>query len=199
MNKLDDNYLENKCNELFDDIDRIRNIIEHIRTFSRDQSSSKLEKLNVNEIIENSLNLIQTQYKNHNVFINLQLSNQIGFTVGNKFKLEQVILNMLSNAKDALEENAIKSKDSQNGKTIKIKTSADKNNIFIEIEDTGTGIPPELQEKIFDPFFTTKSIDKGTGLGLSISYGIIREMKGEISVESEPGEFTRMKISLPKI
>jgi len=199
MNKLDDTYLENKCNELFDDIDRIRNIIEHIRTFSRDQSSSDLEKLNVNEVIKNTLNLIQTQYKNHNVSIKLDFAEQIGFTIGNKFKLEQVILNMLSNAKDALEEKFNNLQNSEEEKIIKIITYSEKNRITIEIEDNGPGIPVELQEKIFDPFFTTKSIDRGTGLGLSISYGIIREMKGEISVESEFGKFTKMIISLPKI
>ena len=199
MHKLDDQYLDNKCNELFKDIERIRTIIEHIRTFSRDQSSSSLERIDPNEVINNSIQLIRTQYRNHDVHLHLDLSEKIGYILGNRFKLEQVVLNMLSNSKDAVDEKFDKIPESRNMKKIKIRTYAENNKINIEIEDNGLGIPDYEKEKIFDPFYTTKSTDKGTGLGLSISYGIIREMEGEISVESESGKFTKMKIKLPRI
>jgi len=199
LHKLDDQYLENKCNVLFEDIERIRNIIEHIRTFSRDQSSSLMEKIDINKVIQNSIRLIQTQYKNHNVELDLDLEKNIGHILGNQFKLEQVILNMLSNSKDSVDEKFKKIPDSEIRKTIKIRTFLDDKKTNIEIEDNGLGIPEKEKEKIFDPFYTTKSTHKGTGLGLSISYGIIKEMEGEISVESEIGEYTKMRIALPKI
>lgn len=199
MNKLDDQYLEDKCNELFNDIDRIRKIIEHIRTFSRDQSSSIMEKVDVNSVIENTIQLIRTQYKNHNIELNLELEKNIGHILGNQFKLEQVILNMLSNAKDSVDEKFEKNADSKTRKSIKIKTYFRKEKINIVIEDNGLGIPADEKEKIFDPFYTTKETDKGTGLGLSISYGIIKEMEGEISVESEIGKYANMRIILPRI
>ena len=199
LHKLDDQYLENKCNELFSDIERIRNIIEHIRTFSRDQSSSSMEKIDINDVIKDSVQLIRTQYKNHNVELNFALEENIGHILGNRFKLEQVILNMLSNSKDAVDEKFEKIKDIKNKKTIGIRTFSEDNKINIEIEDNGLGIPEKEKEKIFDPFYTSKETDKGTGLGLSISYGIIKEMEGEISVESEIGKFTKMRITFPKI
>lgn len=199
LNKLDDEYLENKCNELFEDIERIRNIIDHIRTFSRDQEPSDLVQLNVNETVNDSINLIGTQYKSHNVILKKQLSENIGFTVGNKYKLEQVILNLFSNAKDSLEEKYKNTASSDSDKSITVRTFSDDSYVFIEITDTGNGISKELQQKVFDPFFTTKSINEGTGLGLSISYGIIREMSGQINVESIENEYTKMTISLPKI
>jgi len=197
--KITDEYLIKKINYFQEDINRINHIINHIRTFSRDQTSVLFENIDVNEVCKNALLMMETQYKNHNIKIILDLDNSIGFTVGNKYKLEQVVLNILSNAKDAVDEKYNSVRNSFYQKEIKIKTYQNKESIFLEIEDNGTGIPEEETNNIFDPFFTTKSHEQGTGLGLSISYGIIKEMKGEISVNSELNEYTVMKISLPAV
>ena len=130
-------------------------IIEHIRTFSRDQQDEKFEKVSINEVINNALSLITIQYKNHHINLSLELSADDTFAYGNKYKLEQVILNLLSNAKFAVDEKELNSKIKYYQKRITIRTRADKGKIYISIEDNGTGIPDDVIDNIYDPFFTT--------------------------------------------
>lgn len=198
MDNLSEDYLNNKINALFKDIDRIRQIINHVRIFSRDQDSEMLETVDLNEVIYDALSMVSKQYNNHNIKIKLKLSDSKCFTIGNKYRIEQVILNLLSNAKYAVEERQKLSKNDVYTKIITIKSFEENGHVVFEIEDNGTGIPKKNIDNIFDPFFTTKDVESGTGLGLSITYGIIKEMKGEISVESKSNEFTRMKVALPK-
>jgi PAS domain S-box-containing protein len=191
-------YLEKKFATIFEDIDRIRNIINHIRVFSKDQDVRDFEKIDVNEVIKNALGMVVTQYKNHNVNILLKLSHDVLFSYGNKYKLEQVILNLLSNAKYAIDEKETILNDGSFQKTICIASAKDGKEIKITLEDNGTGIPEKEQINIFDPFFTTKKFEIGTGLGLSISYGILKEMDGQISVDSKNGIYTKMIIVIPE-
>ncbi|MCF8379465.1 MAG: PAS domain S-box protein [Bacteroidales bacterium] len=195
---FDSKYVDRKLNSIFANINRIRDIIDHIRIFSRDQGSVMMQKVNINEVIFNILKLINTQYKNNNIYIELNLDDNIGFTVGSKLKLEQVLLNLLSNAKHALEAHEMENGFDGLKKKIKITTELNKNRIYLGVEDNGTGMDSGTLEKVFDPFFTTKPAMVGTGLGLSIVYGIIKEMNGEISVESQVNEFTRFQILLPR-
>lgn len=198
MDGISEEYLTNKINALFKDIDRIRQIINHVRVFSRDQDSEMLEDVDLNEVIYDALSMVSKQYNNHNIKISLELCKEKCFTIGNKYRIEQVILNLLSNAKYAVEERQSKSKSDLYVKTITIKSYGVNGHVVFEIEDNGTGIPKKNIDNIFDPFFTTKDVESGTGLGLSITYGIIKEMKGQISVDSKLNEFTRVKVSLPK-
>ena len=198
MNGLSEDYLTNKINALFKDIDRIRQIINHVRIFSRDQDSEMLETVNLNEVIYDALSMVSKQYNNHNIKIILKLSDEKCFTIGNKYRIEQVILNLLSNAKYAVEERQKQMKSDAYTKTITIKSYGVNGNVVFEIKDNGTGIPKKNIDNIFDPFYTTKDVESGTGLGLSITYGIIKEMKGEISVDSKVNEFTLIKVALPK-
>ena len=195
---ISQDYLVKKINALFDDIDRIRQIINHVRVFSRDQQVAAIEMVNVKDVIKNALSLVEAQYVNHNVEIDLNLGKKECFTRGNKYRLEQIILNLLSNAKFAVDEKQALINDIEYRKTITINSFSDTDNVYIEIVDNGTGISPETQENIFDPFFTTKDVENGTGLGLSVTYGIVKEMKGEINVESEINKFTKMTVLLPK-
>lgn len=198
-NKITPEYLQTKLESIFQDIDRIRHIINHVRIFSRDQKSVVFEKVDVNESIENALSMVKAQYKNHNIQLTLNLDDDCGFTLGNKYKLEQVVLNLLNNAKDALEERDSEISNPGFQKKITIKTAGIGEKVFITVEDNGTGISDDKIENIFDPFYTTKDPEKGTGLGLSIIYGIIKELKGDISVQSEVNKYTRFKVELPKL
>ncbi|MBC8385686.1 MAG: tetratricopeptide repeat protein [Candidatus Cloacimonetes bacterium] len=197
--QLSRKYLNGKIKNIKEYIQRIDRIIKHIKIFSRDQKSIAIDRIDVNEVIQNALSMVQTQYKNHSIKLETILGNDLGFTKGNKFKLEQVIINLLSNAKDALEEKECKKSNVEFNKKIMIETFSEIDKILIKIEDNGIGIPQENLDNIFDPFFTTKDPEKGTGLGLSIIYGILEEMKGEIRVDSKYNEYTIMKIELPKI
>jgi signal transduction histidine kinase len=193
---LTNDYLNSKVNVLFEDINRIKKIIEHVRTFSRDQQNASVELLKVDEVVKNAVSLINRQYLNHQVDLIVEIPDGEYFTLGNPFRLEQVFLNILSNAKAAVDKR-FNNKDEGYKKVIKLTMKKDDEFIFIDISDNGVGIPKEITDKIFEPFFTTKDKQSGTGLGLSISYGIIKEMNGEIMVESTPSSCTKLRVQLP--
>lgn len=196
--ELTSDYVESKIKFLFKDIERIRKIIEHVRTFSRDQQKTDKEIFDINSVINNTISLINRQYTNHQVDLQFEKPNIKLTTVGNPFKLEQVFLNLLSNAKSAVDKRATQN-DKPFTKQIKISCNTDDKFIYIKVKDNGIGIPMEIIDRIFDPFFTTKDEESGTGLGLSISYGIINEMRGTIEVESIPKTHTEITIKLPLI
>jgi PAS domain S-box-containing protein len=196
--KLTPHYLETKFLSIEDNIKRIRDIIDHIRTFSRDQESFVLDKVNINKAIRKALSMIGVQYRNHNINIKLDLNEEIGFTVGSNLKVEQVILNLLSNSKYALEEKGTIVSEAEFSKEILIKTDSTEHRIILMVEDNGIGIKAKHLARIFDPFFTTKPEGFGTGLGLSIVYGLVKDMRGEILVNSMENKFTKFKITYPR-
>ncbi len=201
--KLDDrniseSYIREKVKLLFDNVDRIKRIIDHVRIFSRTQKPIAFEPVNLNEIISNALQMVGNQYQNQGIVIETELTQNPCTIIGDKYKLEQVVLNLLSNARYAVDEKEKKSADSSYQKRIEIKTWVNEFNACFSVYDNGIGIYPENLEKIFDPFFTTKSEDKGTGLGLSIAYGFIKDILGEIRVDSEEGEFSFFEVIIPK-
>lgn len=191
-------YLKEKLNSLFENVERIKNIIDHIRYFSRTQKPVTYSSVNLNDVVKSALFMVSAQFENHGVTITTSLDENLPHITADKYKLEQVLLNLLSNAKYAVDEKERKSNDSTYRKKIMISTRKDELNVYMSVWDNGTGIPQKIVEKIFDPFFTTKSEDKGTGLGLSISYGFIKDLLGDIRVESEPNEFTLFEISIPR-
>jgi len=199
MNKknLTDQYLTNKVDLLFSHVERIKKIIEHVRIFSRTQKPLLFEKVDINEVVNNSMLMVKTQFEKDNVNIDMILQNDLGFTIGDKYKMEQVVLNLLSNAKYAIDEKA-KNVGSDFEKSIRIATRHDEENIYLDVEDNGIGMNPKTLKKIFDPFFTTKKEEKGTGLGLSITYGLVKDMLGEIKVNSIEQKYTIFEISLPR-
>ncbi|MDD2277950.1 MAG: tetratricopeptide repeat protein [Bacteroidales bacterium] len=196
---LSDNYLKEKINLMFDNVDRIKKIIEHTRTFSRSHKSASFERVDVNEMINNALLMVRAHFKKNSITLNLSLSDAIRPVVADKFKLEQVVLNLLSNAKHAVDEKAKTFPDPiEYNKIVEVNTWDDEEFVYISVYDNGHGIKKKDLEMIFDPFFTTKKQDKGTGLGLSISYGFIKDILGDIIVESEEGAFTKFEVKIPK-
>jgi len=134
--------------------------------------------------------LIGVQLATHGIDVSLVLADALPDMNGNPFQYEQVLLNLLSNARDAVEERKVRDAESDRSDPlpgrIRISTRQADNQVVLEVEDNGIGIPPGIEERVFDPFFTTKAPGKGTGLGLSLSYGIIREMGGRILLERRP-------------
>jgi PAS domain S-box-containing protein len=190
-------YLSRKFSIISQNINKIRELIDHVRTFSRDQGTIMFEQVEVNQVINNALSMINSQLRNHHIHVSTELADISGYTLGNPSRLEQVIMNLLSNSRDALEEKEMKIGFRDQQMKISIKTTINDEKIIIRVWDNGIGISPDNIQKIFNPFFTTKSSGQGTGLGLPIVYGIIREMKGEISARSEVGSFTEISIILP--
>ncbi len=193
---LPKSYLEKKTQKIYDSIFRIKNIIDHVRVFSRSQDDAISTPFDVNESISNAISMISEQFRNKMIELKVNKDDSLPPVYGNTYQFEQVILNLLNNSKDAIEELASPPGDTID-KKISINTYLFGKQIIIEVKDNGMGIKPEELEKIMLPFYTTKEAGKGTGLGLSISFGIIKEMKGEISFQSELKKGTKVIIKLP--
>ncbi|NNG47825.1 MAG: HAMP domain-containing protein [Deltaproteobacteria bacterium] len=167
---------------------RCKTIIENLMKFAR-QEKVAYETVMVNKVVEETKALLDHQLGIHQVRLETELSPDLPPITGNANQLQQVLMNLVINAQQAL--------DGQRG-TVRIVTSRSlPDQVEIRVSDTGPGIPEEIQSKLFEPFFTTKPAGKGTGLGLSVTYGIIRDHKGEIRVESEPGEGAVFIIRFP--
>jgi len=199
-NSLNTVKLVQNMNSIEKNTKRMMNIIDHLRTFSR-QTKNEFTLVNVNEIIQDSFLMIGEQLSLRNIEVIKDFSGDIPKVMGDANQLEQVFLNLLANSLDAIESRPeARGGGARLQKKIVITThvSGDaKDTVEILFKDTGIGIPQETLENIFDPFYTTKEVGKGTGLGLSITYGIMQDHKGKIDVaETGPGG-TTFRIRLP--
>jgi C4-dicarboxylate-specific signal transduction histidine kinase len=164
-------------------------IITHLRTFGRAAHVSRVP-VAIKEVIHRSVSLVKEQLRLRQIQLNMDLpEDDDPQVIGNAIRLEQVFINLLTNARDAVAES--------DRKIISISCRVGQQEVVLRFEDTGTGIPPGLEERIFDPFFTTKEVGSGTGLGLSITYGIISDHGGTISVASRPDSGAAFEIRLP--
>ncbi len=187
------NPIRKDLERIIEQSERMSNIIKSIKTFAR-KSDFVMRRVDVNEPLENSLRLLDGQLRLHNIRVSKHLARDLPMIMADSNQLQQVFLNLITNARDA-----ICSLRSLNGGQISVKSflSKDRTNIHIILQDTGCGIPERNLSSIFNPFFTTKLTDKGMGLGLSIVYRIIETHKGIIQVESIEGKGTTFKITLP--
>jgi len=164
-------------------------ILKNLLRFSR-QETAEMTRIDLNEVVADTVRLVSHQLMMKEVRVDPRLWSQPLYVTGNANQMEQVLLNLCMNAGDAME--------GKGGGTITMTADVTDGHVArIRVADTGSGIPAEILKKIFDPFFTTKPIGKGTGLGLSVSYGIVKEHKGEIGVESKVGEGTTFTIRIP--
>ena len=158
---------------------RIAQVIRSLLTFSR-RTPFQLKDLSLNEVIQETVALVEKPFARAGINIIRKFQPELGFMKGDDNHLQQVFLNLLSNAKDALPD----------GGTITVETCRDGScgPVIARVRDDGTGISPKDLPRIFEPFFTTKEVGKGTGLGLSVSYGIIKAHNGDIKVKSQLGK-----------
>jgi signal transduction histidine kinase len=169
---------------------RASEIVNGLLNFSR-TSSSEFTNVDLNRVIQDTLILLEHQFKTAGIKVEPVLQPELPAIHGNTGKLQQVFLNLFLNAKDAM----------PGGGTLMISTS-NGHNVQVKVADTGSGIAQEHIHRIYDPFFTTKNKPKtghnsGTGLGLSVTYGIIQEHAGKIRVDSAPGEGTTFTMEFP--
>jgi len=193
---ITESYLKTKIDKVFDSISRIKKIIDHVRTFARDQDDFVHTGFDINNSINNCISMISEQLHHLDVHLKFTPSAQIPIIKGNAYRFEQVILNLLVNAKDAIEEKQNKNIENFK-KKIEISAYTIDKLICIEIKDNGIGISPEDIDKVLLPFYTTKDPGHGTGLGLSISYGIIKELNGEIEIQSKLQTGTTILMKIP--
>ena len=170
---------------------RAARIVNGLLTLARPVAASSGERdpVDLNVVVGDVLSLLEHQFELHRVKVRRELSDTAVVIVGMEHKLQQVLLNLFLNAKDAM----------PRGGWLTIATRLEGDRAVVEVADTGSGIPSEYIARIYDPFFTTKAIGQGTGLGLSITYGIVREHDGAIACDSTVGQGTRFTVTLPAV
>jgi len=193
--KIDKEELKIISDEMGDQVDRASAIINHMRSFSRPSPGMK-STVDINDPIKDVFKVLGQQLKVHGVEVDLVLGENL-FVMADHNRLEQVIMNLVSNAVDAMDEKEQKLGREGWKKSLKMRSFPDNEYVVVTVSDTGVGIPEEMMDKIFEPFFTTKEPGKGTGLGMCISYGIVRDYQGTIEVESIAGEGTTIKLRFP--
>ncbi|MBC7361387.1 MAG: PAS domain S-box protein [Candidatus Aminicenantes bacterium] len=183
--KLPDAHYAQILQKIEAQTERVNRIIKNLLNFARNPADESFHRVDLKESLEEIISLIDYRLKSLNITLDLKLNPVIIYA--QKERLQQVFINIILNALDAM----------PGGGTLTIETLQKDTSAIIKIADTGTGIKPEHLPRIFDPFFTTKGIGKGTGLGLSISFAIVKEHEGQILVDSTVGKGTTFTIILP--
>jgi signal transduction histidine kinase len=165
---------------------RASRIANSLLTLARPERTV-FEETDLNDTVREVLQLFDPQVRGRGIRLSADLDPDLPTVMGHRGKLQQVLLNLLLNARDALD----------GGGEIAVATGSRRGRVFVEVTDDGSGIAEEDLPRIFDPFFTTKSRGKGTGLGLSVTYGIVQEHDGRIQAESPPNGVTRFRVELP--
>lgn len=199
-NKADATYIKDKSTKIFESIHRMRNIIDHVRNFARGNDDVILSNFLAVEPVENALSLYIEQFKNHGIEIvkNISPDSSKASIHGNTFKVEQVILNLFSNARDTMEDKRSLLKTGYQP-VLTLNAYVEDNRFVITVTDNGMGMTEEQLSNIMKPFVTGKAPGKGTGLGLAISQKIIAEHEGTFSFNSITSEGTTAKIILPLV
>ena len=194
---IKDEILFTLSREIDSHVDRATRIINHMRLFGR-KSEMTLGKVQVNDILKSAFEIFSQQLKVRGIVVAWDLDPDIPPVLADPGRLEQVFINLLLNARDAIEEKCDPLQFVKDMGQITLKTSADEKQVTITVSDTGMGIPPDKLEKIFEPFFTSKKVGKGTGLGLSISYSFIKECQGDIRAVNNEDRGSTFIISFPR-
>lgn len=178
---IDPEILATMAREIDGHVDRASRIIGHMRDFGR-RSDLALERVDINAVLRNATEFFSRQLSLRGIDIDWRLAESLPPVMAVSNRLEQVFINLLLNARDAIEDRSEKEPGAP--RRITVETVGDDRRVTARVCDTGCGIPPALLPRIFEPFFTTKKVGKGTGLGLSISYGLVKEFGGSIQASN---------------
>ena len=187
-------YLRSKLKRIGDQTQRAASIIDHMRVFGR-KSTEEYASLKITDVIDQALEFMSQQMRLSAIKLVRMYPKQCPDVMGHKVQIEQVIINLLTNARDAL---TVDKQKSNRQRQIKISVYEDveSESVIVSVADNGGGIEASVINRIFEPFYTTKDVGKGTGLGLSVSYGIITEMGGRMGAEND-ADGAVLKIALP--
>jgi two-component system NtrC family sensor kinase len=178
--------LRRSLHKIDEHVERARKVVHNMLGFAR-RMEPRTEDVDINQVIDQTISLLENYARTSNINIQTHLAADLPIIASDQAQLQQVILNLISNAIDAI----------GTGGAIEVGTRQLDGNIYVNVKDDGPGMIPEMQKKIFEPFFTTKSGGKGTGLGLSVSLGIVEKMGGTVTVESKVGEGSTFTVKLP--
>jgi len=167
-------------------VERARKVVHNMLGYAR-KMEPRLEDVDVNATVNQTIDILENYARINNIDIQTDLAPELPIIAGDQAQLQQVFLNLISNAIDAIDKEG----------AVAVKSVRSGGEIHVAVTDTGPGIPAEHQSKVFDPFFTTKQSGKGTGLGLWISYNIVEKMGGTITLNSQPGKGTTFTVKIP--
>ncbi len=193
--KVSEEHLRQVVNEVSGQVDRAAEIIKLLRTFGR-KSGFDREKVDVNSHLKAVVAIIGLQLNLENIEAKLDMDEALPPVLAHSNRLEQVIVNLLTNARDAINQKK-EAGDAAGSHVIHIRSFREDDHVAIAVSDTGVGLPRAAKDKIFEPFFTTKEAGQGMGLGLSIVYGIVKDYGGDIDVDSEEGAGATFKLTFP--
>ncbi|MGE5258482.1 MAG: ATP-binding protein [Hyphomicrobiales bacterium] len=190
--------LKRVADDIIASVARATSVITHVRDFSRPAELAR-SRVNLNDPIRDVFKILGHQLKAHQIEIDLDLAADLPPILADHNRLEQVFVNLVSNAIDAIDEkNELPGDSADTARRIAIRSFSDGGRVVAEVTDTGVGMPEHVKNKLFEPFFTTKKVGKGTGLGTSISYGIVRGYDGTIDIESQPGHGATFRLTFPQ-
>jgi PAS domain S-box-containing protein len=190
--------LRSMATDIGKNVQRAAAIIQHMRDFAR-QSSAARNKIYINDPIHDVFKVLGHQLRVHQIELVLDLDPHIPPIMADHNRLEQVFINLVTNAVDAMDEKHDRPEYDNAQKTLTIKSFAENGFVSVTVSDTGIGMSDEVMAKLFEPFFTTKDVGKGTGLGVCISYGIVKDYEGTIDIASKIGEGTTFKLKFPAL
>jgi PAS domain S-box-containing protein len=193
---LTDEELRTMVKEITANIERATGIIRHVRDFAR-QSEVLKNRIDINAPVRDVFKVLGNQIKVHQIEMRLNLAPELPPILADHNRLEQVFINLVTNAIDAMDDKAELSEHRGMVKRLDISTFAEADHVVVVVEDNGIGMSEAVKNKIFEPFFTTKKVGRGTGLGVSISYGIVKDYDGTIDIRSRPLQGTRFMIKFP--
>ena len=194
---VEEEDLRMMANDIVANVERASGVIKHVRDFAR-QSEPVRSRVNINDPINDVFKVLGHQLKVHEVEVELDLDPDIPEVLAEHNRLEQVFINLVSNAIDAMDEKAARPDNADKERRLTIRSFAENGHVIVKVIDTGTGMTEEIKNKIFEPFYTTKKVGKGTGLGVSISYGIVKDYHGSIEIDSEVGKGTTFTLKFPQ-
>jgi len=185
------NETEAGLREIISNVDKMAGIIDYLRAFVR-KSVEKHEMTDVHHSIEEAMKMLSRQFAVRGIKVERRFASSLPKIYANPLQLEQVFINLATNARDAIEATG------RGTGTVTISTRDAGNLVEVVFKDDGAGMDPRTKAKVFNPFFTTKEVGKGMGLGLSLSYGILSKLHGSIVVESEMGKGASFIVRIPK-
>jgi histidine kinase len=193
---IDPDILQKMMVKVDGNVDRATRIIEHMRQFAR-KSEMELQPVQLNEVLRSAFEIFSQQLKVRGIAVAWELAADLPPIMAEPQRLEQVFINLLINARDAIEEKWRQKGRGGETDTIVLRSLRENGTVTCRIRDSGIGVPTAVREKVFEPFFTTKEVGKGTGLGLSISYGIVKECRGNIHLDAETVEGACFVLTFP--
>jgi len=189
--------LKGMAGDIIASVERASSVITHVRDFSR-QAEFARSRVNLNNPIRDVFKILGHQLKVHQIEVELDLAPDLPPILADHNRLEQVFVNLVSNAIDAIDEKREHPEIADRTRRLRIRSYGSGGRVVAEVADTGMGMPEDVKSKLFEPFFTTKKVGKGTGLGTSISYGIVRGYEGTIEIESQPGQGATFRLAFPQ-